>query len=46
MLNRAEFTFGEVLVPWVLIVGVLGFFAAWRAKAKSENFWAEHPAFA
>ncbi|HEX3446548.1 MAG TPA: DUF1656 domain-containing protein [Chthoniobacterales bacterium] len=29
VLNRAEFRFAEVLVPWIVIVGVLGFLAAW-----------------
>ena len=36
-LNRPEFRFTEVLVPWVLIVGVLGFLTAWLAVAILER---------
>ena len=36
-LNRPEFRFAEVLVPWVLIVGVLGFLTAWLAVAILER---------
>jgi hypothetical protein len=36
-LNRAEFTFGEVLVPWVLLIGVLGFLVAWLVVAIMER---------
>jgi hypothetical protein len=28
-LNRPEFRFSEVLVPWILVVGGLGFLTAW-----------------
>jgi hypothetical protein len=35
-LNRAEFRFGEVLVPWVLIIGALGFLAAWLVVTVME----------
>jgi phosphoglycerol transferase MdoB-like AlkP superfamily enzyme len=35
-LNRAEFSVGEVLVPWVLIIGALGFLAAWLVVAIME----------
>jgi hypothetical protein len=36
-LNRPEFKFTEVLVPWILIVGVLGFFTAWLVVAILER---------
>ena len=36
-LNRAEFTFSEVLVPWILIVGALGFLTAWLVVAILER---------
>ena len=36
-LNRAEFRFSEVLVPWILIVGALGFLAAWLLVAILER---------
>ena len=36
-LNRAEFRFTEVLVPWILIVGALGFLAAWVVVAILER---------
>jgi hypothetical protein len=36
-LNRAEFRFSELLVPWILIVGVLGFLAAWLVVAILER---------
>lgn len=36
VLNRPEFRFGEVLVPWTVIVGALGFFMAWLAVAIME----------
>ena len=36
-LNRAEFRFSEVLVPWILVVGVLGFLAAWLVVAVLER---------
>lgn len=36
-LNRAEFRFGEVLVPWVLLIGVLGFLSAWLVVAIMER---------
>ena len=36
-LNRPEFKFTEVLVPWILIVGVLGFLAAWLVVAILER---------
>ena len=36
-LNRAEFRFGEVLVPWVVLIGVLGFLVAWLVVAVMER---------
>ena len=36
-LNRPEFRFSEVLVPWILIVGALGFLAAWIVVAIMES---------
>jgi hypothetical protein len=36
-LNRAEFTFSEVLVPWIVIVGALGFLMAWLVVAILER---------
>ena len=36
-LNRPEFRFSEVLVPWILIVGALSFLAAWIVVAILER---------
>jgi hypothetical protein len=36
VLDRPEFRLGEVLVPWTLIIGALGFFAAWLVVAIME----------
>jgi hypothetical protein len=36
-LNRAEFTLSEVLVPWIVIVGTLGFLMAWLVVAILER---------
>jgi Protein of unknown function (DUF1656) len=36
-LNRAEFRFGEVLVPWIVFIGVLGFLFAWLVVAIMER---------
>ena len=36
-LNRAEFRLSEVLVPWILIVGALGFLTAWLVVAILER---------
>lgn len=35
-LNRPEFGFGEVLMPWTVIIGALGFFTAWPVVALLE----------
>jgi len=37
VLNRPEFRFNEVLVPWILIVGALGFVAAWLVVTIMEH---------
>jgi predicted naringenin-chalcone synthase len=36
-LNRPELRFSEVLVPWIMIVGALGFLLAWLAVAIMEH---------
>jgi hypothetical protein len=36
-LNRPEFRFAEVLVPWIVIVGALGFLTAWLVLAILER---------
>ena len=36
-LKRPEFRFSEVLVPWILIVGAMGFLAAWIVVAIMER---------
>ena len=36
LLNRPEFRLGEVLVPWSVIIGALGFFTAWLVVALLE----------
>jgi hypothetical protein len=36
LLNRPEFRLGEVLVPWSVIIGSLGFFTAWLVVALME----------
>ena len=36
LLKRPEFRFGEVLVPWSVIVGALGFLTAWLVVAIME----------
>ena len=36
LLDRPEFRLGEVLVPWTLIIGALGFFSAWLVVAIME----------
>jgi Protein of unknown function (DUF1656) len=37
VLNRPEFIFGEVLLPWTVIIGALGFLAAWITVAIMEH---------
>jgi Protein of unknown function (DUF1656) len=36
LLNRPEFRLGEVLVPWSVIIGTLGFFTAWLVVGLME----------
>jgi len=36
-LGRPEFRFSEVLVPWIMIVGALGFLVAWLVVAIMEH---------
>jgi hypothetical protein len=36
-LNRPELRFSEVLVPWIMIVGALGFVVAWLVVAIMEH---------
>jgi predicted naringenin-chalcone synthase len=36
-LNRPELRFSEVLVPWIMIVGALGFLVAWLVVAIIEH---------
>jgi hypothetical protein len=36
-LNRPELRFSEVLVPWIMIVGGLGFLVAWLVVAIMEH---------
>jgi hypothetical protein len=35
-LNRPEFRLGEVLVPWTVILGAMGFLTAWLVVAIME----------
>jgi hypothetical protein len=36
-LSRPELRFSEVLVPWIMIVGALGFLVAWLVVAIMEH---------
>lgn len=36
-LNRPELRFTDLLVPWIVIVGALGFLAAWLVVAIMER---------
>jgi hypothetical protein len=36
-LNRPELRLTEVLVPWILVIGMLGFLAAWAVVAIMEH---------
>ena len=36
-LNRPELRLTEVLVPWILVIGMLGFLAAWAVVAIMEQ---------
>ena len=35
--NRPELQLGEVLIPWVVVVGTFGFLAAWLVLAIMER---------
>ena len=37
VLNRPELRFSELLVPWITIVGALGFLMAWLVVAIMEH---------
>ena len=28
-MNQAELQFGDLLIPWILVLGTIGFFVAW-----------------
>jgi hypothetical protein len=36
-LSRPEFRFSEVLLPWIMIVGALGFLSAWLVVMIMEH---------
>jgi Protein of unknown function (DUF1656) len=36
-LNRPEMKLGEVLIPWVVVIGTFGFLAAWLVVAIMER---------
>ena len=36
-LNRPEFKLGEVLIPWIAVIGAFGFLAAWLVVAIMER---------
>jgi Protein of unknown function (DUF1656) len=36
-LNRPEMKLGEVLIPWIVVVGTFGFLAAWLVVAIMER---------
>jgi hypothetical protein len=36
-INRPEIRLGEVLIPWIVVVGTLGFLAAWLVIAIMER---------
>lgn len=35
-MNQAEMRFGDLLVPWVLVIGTIGFLLAWLVLAIME----------
>jgi hypothetical protein len=37
ILNRPELRFNDLLVPWCMVIGVLGFLAAWLVVAIMER---------
>ncbi len=36
-LNRPELRFTELLIPWIVVIGLLGFLAAWLVVAIMER---------
>ncbi len=36
-LNRPELGFTELLIPWIVVIGLLGFLAAWLVVAIMER---------
>lgn len=36
-LNRPEMKLGEVLIPWIVVIGTFGFLAAWLVVAIMER---------
>jgi hypothetical protein len=36
-LNRPEFRFVDLLFPWIILIGLLGFLAAWLVVAIMEH---------
>lgn len=36
-LNRPELRFTELLIPWIVVIGMLGFLAAWLVVAIMEH---------
>ena len=36
-LNRPEMQLGEVLIPWIVVIGTFGFLAAWLVVAIMER---------
>ena len=37
LLRTSEFRFGDFLVPWGMVIGVLGFLGAWIATGAMER---------
>ena len=35
-MNQAEIQLGDLLIPWILVVGTIGFLLAWLAVAVLE----------
>jgi Protein of unknown function (DUF1656) len=42
LLNRPEFRLGEVLLPWSVIIGTLGFLSAWLVVTLTEYTGLSH----
>ena len=36
LVNQAEIRLGDLLIPWILVVGAIGFFLAWLVVAILE----------